>query len=112
MPRTVYFYNNVGPIGLTTTSSSEPRNFAVNKTRDGVSDTGESRSIHINAVLMGEIVLGIIVNEIFVVRKKILRRRKVWGGGYIINRRVLWDGKGVQTSGERIERLVRQHINY
>jgi len=36
----------------------------------------------------------------------------VWGGGFIRNKRVLWDGKGVQTSSERIDRLVRQHINY
>ena len=114
MPRTVFFYNNVGPTNNRTTSSpTEPRNFSVSKSRDGVElPTEQSRSIHINAQLIGSAAGGIEVSEIYVDMRKPKIRRMVWGGGFIRNKRVLWDGKGIQTSSERIDRLVRQHINY
>jgi hypothetical protein len=114
MPRTVFFYNNVGPTNnRTTTSPGQPRNFSVSKSRDGVELTGgDVRSIHINAQLIGSAPGGIEVSEIYVDQRRPRIRRMVWGGGFIRNKRVLWDGKGIQTSSERLDRLVRQHINY
>lgn len=118
MPRTVFFYNNVGPVNTNTEHSngleSEGRSITMTKSRDGriISGTSEERSIHINAELLGEAIPGVIVTSVFINRLKARRRRMVWGGGFIRNKRVLWDGNGIQTSSERIDRLVRQHINY
>ena len=122
MPRTVFFYNNVGPLdingsqipGHSDGTASTVRNISLSKSRDGniIKGTPEERSIHINAELIGDTIPGITIKSVFINPFKVRRRRMVWGGGFIRNKRVLWDGKGVQTSSERIDILVRQHINY
>lgn len=115
MPRTVFFYNIAGPTNnRTMTSPGQARSFSVSKSREvfPTVQSAQSRSIHINAKLMSASIGGIEVSEIYVDMRKLRIRRMVWGGGFIRNKRVLWDGKGIQTSSERIDRLVRQHINY
>jgi len=118
MPRTVFFYNNIGPVNTNTAHSnglaSEGRSITITKSRTGIILTGtpEERTVHINAELIGAPIPGIQVSAIFVNPYKVRRRRVVWGGGFIRNKRLLWDGNGIQSSSERIDRLVQQHINF
>jgi len=112
MVRTVFFYNNVGPSGTATHSdgtTTTKRGFSTTTARNGTLDT--SRSVIIDAMMVGSPPAGIHVT--LDLRKPKIKR-SVWGGGgwHIKNKRVLWDGKGIQTSSERIERLVRRHLNY